>query len=133
MKRTLDPRAALLWLGDRLRAPAYSAGGAVLTGALGTRALRARRFDCGLAVGMALTRPLRRAADACLLLAATAEACDDALYVADGQLWLLRHYPPALREVELDLLIKQQQTLAALLDADPRGMAPSAPAPATYA
>lgn len=127
MNRTLDPTLALHWLAGRLERPQWSQAHAVVTGHLGDRLLRARRFGTGLTVALSLERPPQQAAQACLLLAATPEACDDALYQADGRLWLLRRYPVALTEVELDLLLKQQQSMAALLA--PRESAAPASAP----
>lgn len=117
MNKTLDPDAALRWLARLLTQPQWSQAQAVVTGALGGRRVRARRFDSGLAVAVSLAWPVPRAAQVCLLLAALPEACDDAIYLAEAQLWLLRRYPAALTEVELDLLLKQQQSVAALLAA----------------
>lgn len=82
---------------------------------------------------MTLERPPRLAAEACLLLAATPEACDDSIYIADHRLWLLRRYVPALTESELDLLFKQQQALCALLAANNRREAAPLPIAGRYA
>lgn len=103
-------------LSARVEHPIFSVGGAVLNGALSQRRLRARCFGNGLTVALALTRQPRHAPALCLALAAQPEACDDALYLADSRLWLLRRYPLALQPVEFDLLLKQQQALAGLLD-----------------
>ncbi|AKK24879.1 hypothetical protein [Pandoraea oxalativorans] len=127
MSKHLDPSAALHWLAHRLERPHWSVARTVLTGVLGTRDVRARRFATGLTVALSLDWPVPQAAQACLLLASLAEVCDDALYVAESRLWLLRRYPTSLTEVELDLLVKQQQSMAALLV--PRERAARAPAP----
>lgn len=131
--KPLSPSDALDYLSKRIEHPILSVGGTVLNGALQRRRMRSRTFPTGLTVALALTRPLRQANDACLMLAATPEACDDALYVADSRLWLLRRYPPALQPVEFDLLLKQQQTLAALLDDGRHGAPAASPAVGQYA
>lgn len=127
MSKHLDPSAALNWLANRLERPHWSLARAVVTGVLGARTVRARRFSTGLTVALSLDWPVPRAAQACLLLASLPQACDDALYMADARLWLLRRYPTSLTESELDLLFKQQQSMAALLM--PREHAARAPAP----
>ncbi|MGQ5524529.1 hypothetical protein ACUHMQ_14890 [Chitinimonas sp. PSY-7] len=118
MKRELDPNRSFAWLARRLAIPVPEQRSAPLLGQLGGRQLRARAFPTGLTIALALDRPVRQASAACLMLAATPEACDDSLYVNDDQLWLLRRYPVVLLDVELDLLLKQQQALAALLAED---------------
>ncbi|MBM2883578.1 hypothetical protein JFK97_04180 [Chromobacterium phragmitis] len=133
MNRTLDPAAALHWLASRLDRPQWSLADTVVSGQLGERAARARRFDTGLTVALTLDRPPRQAAGACLLLAATPEARDDALYLSGDRLWLLRRYPVALTEVELDLLFKQQQAMAALLAARERAAPVPLPIAGRYA
>lgn len=127
MNKTLDPTAAVHWLAARLAQPQWSQAQAVVAGTLGERRVRARRFGSGLAIAVSLDWPVKQAAHVCLLLAALPEACDDAIYLADAQLWLLRRYPAALTEVELDLLLKQQQSVAALLAVRERAV--PAPAP----
>ena len=132
MNKALDSSSVLRWLAERVARPQWSVAATVLTGMLGSRALRARGFACGATVAMSLERPPREAAEACLLLAATPDACDDAIYLASGQLWLLRRYIPALTEAELDLLFKQQQALAALLVPQARGEAAPLPIAGRY-
>ncbi|WP_150777803.1 protein EsaB [Pandoraea sputorum] len=127
MNRHLDPTAALHWLAGRLERPHWSLAQAVVVGALRERDVRARRFGAGLTVALSLDWPVAQAAQACLLLASSPQSCDDALYLAEKRLWLLRRYPTSLTEVELDLLFKQQQSVAALL-VPSEGAAP-APAP----
>jgi hypothetical protein len=117
--RQLDPAVAFEWLAQRIAQPVRSNSGRTLSGQFGRQPLRARCFASGLTVAMMLDRPLRQAGEACLLLATTPEACDDAIYTADGRLWLLRRYPERLLAAELEALIKQQQTLAALLAVQP--------------
>lgn len=133
MNKTLDPTAALSWLARLLEQPQWSQAQAVVAGNLGERRVRARRFGSGLAVALSLAWPVRQAAHACLLLAALPEACDDALYLAEGQLWLLRRYPAVLTAVELDLLLKQQQSVAALLAERERTTPAPAPTIGRYA
>lgn len=120
MKKALDPHSALRSLAARLAQSRWSAAGSVATGMLGAHRARARSFDAGLTVALTLDRPVSQAPEACLLLASTPEACDDALYLADDSLWLLRRFPERLTEVEFDLLLKQQLALAALLAARDR-------------
>lgn len=133
MTHQLDPITALDWLAGRIGAPWPGAACATLTGLLGERRLRARRFPDCLTIALCLDRPLTAAPQACLVLAATPEACDDGLYLADHRLWLLRRYPVPLLPCELDLLLKQQQALAALLAAPPRGDAAPLPIAGRYA
>ncbi|QAU24836.1 protein EsaB [Dyella sp. M7H15-1] len=131
--RRLDPSGAFNWLAQRIEQPVCSNSGRVLSGQLGQRLIRARYFVTGLTVALTLDRPLAQAAEACLLLATTPEACDDSVYSADNRLWLLRRYPERLLASELDLLIKQQQTLAALLAVPPVNASPSPPLSVKYA
>lgn len=133
MNRSLDPSSILRWLARRIVRPQWAAAATVLTGILGARSLRARSFSGGATVALTLERPPQQASEACLLLAATPDACDDALYLADNQLWLLRRYPTASTETELDLLFKQQQALAALLVARNHGEAAPLPIAGRYA
>ncbi|MBC8642809.1 protein EsaB [Caballeronia sp. EK] len=115
MDKMIDPLRVLNWLAARIVAPHWAIASTVLVGELGARAIRARSFVNGVTIAMTLDRPPDRAAEACLLLAATPEVSDDSLYLAESQLWLLRRYPVSLTETELDLLFKQQLALAALL------------------
>lgn len=115
MNPKLDPPEVLRSLGQRVIEPQWSANATLLLGRLGAARCRARVFPHGLTVALQLARPLHKAPEACLLLAATPAACDDAVYVAEGGLWLLRRYLPRLTEVEFDLLLKQQQALSSLL------------------
>lgn len=133
MNKAPDPSFVLRWLAGRIVRPQWSAAATVLTGILSTRSLRARSFPNGTTVALTLERPPQQAAEACLLLAATPEACDDALYIADNHLWLLRRYAPALTETELDLLFKQQQALGALLVTKNRSEAAPLPIAGRYA
>ncbi|MBV8047524.1 MAG: hypothetical protein JO171_10235 [Paludibacterium sp.] len=128
MNRFLDPATALQDLAARLTAPHWTLAGIALCGRLGGCQCRARRFDGGLTVALTIERPPERAAEICLVLAATSEACDDGLYLDDGRLWLLRRFLPRLTEVEFDLLLKQQLTLASLLAYRPSAAGPGMPA-----
>ncbi|PHV11491.1 protein EsaB [Chitinimonas sp. BJB300] len=119
MKHELDPYRSLAWLARRLAIPLPELRSAPLHGQLGERQLRARAFPSGLTVALVIDKPLQQASAVCLLLAATPEAADDTLYINEGRLWLLRRYPALLLDIELDLLLKQQQALAALLSQDP--------------
>ncbi|WP_175007343.1 protein EsaB [Burkholderia lata] len=132
MNTALDHSFILRWLAERIVCPQFAVVATVLTGTLGVRHMRARRFPDGVTVALTLERGPQQAAEACLLLAATPEARDDALYLADNQLWLLRRYPTALAETELDLLFKQQQALAALLLVTDQGGATPLPIAGRY-
>ncbi|WP_279451988.1 protein EsaB [Aeromonas dhakensis] len=115
MNRDLTPPQALQRLAKMIAHPVWSQGNRTLTGTLQGRRLKGRDFATGPCIAMTLTWPPEQARQACLLLAATPEACDDALYLEQGELWLLRRYPAILTEVELELLLKQQLAMAALL------------------
>ncbi|TDR76580.1 protein EsaB [Paludibacterium purpuratum] len=115
MNRYLDPAGALQFVAGRVTELCWPVAGVVLSGRLGTGQCRARSFAYGPTVALTVERAPARAAEACLVLAATPAASDDGLYLDDGRLWLLRRYPPRLTESEFDLLLKQQQTLAILL------------------
>ncbi|BEV73178.1 hypothetical protein THUN1379_26600 [Paludibacterium sp. THUN1379] len=103
------------WLAEQLQTPDWQARSLILQGQLGEQCLRARQFAHGLAVAISVDRPPSQCRAACLLLAATPEACDDALYLAEGKLWLWRRFAPALTLAEFDLLFKQQQIMVQLL------------------
>lgn len=103
------------WLAERLQTPDWQARSLSLQGQLGEQCLRARQFSHGMAVAISVDRPPSQCRAACLLLAATPEACDDALYLADGKLWLWRRFASALTLAEFELLFKQQQIMAHLL------------------
>lgn len=132
MERPLDSTAVLRWLYSRVSEPSWRVASTVLTGKMGGRALLARRFQDVVTIALTLERQLATADKACLLLAATPEALDDALYVADGFVWLLRRYPPVLTETELELLIKQQQSVASLLSDREIGEATTLPIAGKY-
>ncbi|MBT2869673.1 hypothetical protein JQK19_20800 [Chromobacterium violaceum] len=133
MSKAFDLAQTLRWLSLRLASPQWSQGGLVLEGALGERLVRAMRFDDGPTLALRLEASEGDARRICLLLAATEEALDDAVYLAGGRLWLLRRYPPCLTETELELLIKQQQALAQLLERKPENQAAPRSLPGSYA
>ena len=115
MNRNLDSTQALRWLEPLLRKSRWQHAGTVLAGTFGEWQTEARCHANGLTIALQLDRPAQQALGAAQVLAATPEARDDGIYLADGQLWLVRRYPEPLTEVELDLLFKQQRALAALL------------------
>lgn len=117
MNNILNPNQALHLLAVRLEHTRWTQADKAVTGLMQDRLLRLNSFASGLTVAMAIGNAPPRISQTCLLLAATEEACDDALYLEQGLLWLLRRYPAELTEVELDLLFKQQWTLAILLTA----------------
>lgn len=132
MNRIVDLTAALAWIATQVGRPQWSQANSVITGTLGERQLRARCFPSGLTVALTLDRAPQHAAEACLLLAATPEACDDAIYLESDRLWLLRRYPVSLTEVELDLLFKQQQAMASLLASRDSAVPPPLPIAGRY-
>ncbi|MDA6076077.1 protein EsaB [Edwardsiella anguillarum] len=104
-----------------------------LTGTLQGRRLKGRYFASGMCVAITIAWPLAQASQACLLLAASPETLDDALYVEQEQFWLLRRYPPLLTEAELDLLPQQQLAMAGLLMPAVREPHPTGPFIGRYA
>lgn len=124
MNKKLMPEQALECLAAKFTTLNRSQGNKVACGVWSDRQCRLRCFPTGLTVAMSLERPLSQAASACLLLAVIPEACDDALYIEQGQLWLLRRYARELTEAELDLLFKQQLVLAALFAPRKRALPP---------
>ncbi|MFM0515431.1 hypothetical protein [Paraburkholderia sp. RL17-373-BIF-A] len=133
MNKVLDPFLVLRWIAERVYEPRWAAEGSPLTGSLDVGAIRARAFTSGTAVAITLQRPVTQASDVCLMLAATPEAYDDALYIVDNRLWLLRRYPVVLTETELDLLFQQQLALVALLAARGEGATRILPITGGYA
>lgn len=127
MNRNLTPQLTLQRLATIIKQAVWSQGNRALTGTLKGRYVKGRVFASGTCISMTLAWPLQQASRACLLLAATTEARDDALYIEQEQLWLLRRYPVALTEVELDLLLQQQLTLAELLVPPAKNVLPSPP------
>ncbi|EAA3660122.1 protein EsaB [Salmonella enterica subsp. enterica] len=115
MNRDLNPTQALQWLARMIEHPVWSKCNRSLTGTLHGRPLKGRDFATGLCIAIKLSWPVRQINQACLLLAATPEAGDDAIYMEQGDLWLMRRYPATLTEVELELLLKQQLAMVALL------------------
>lgn len=103
MNRKLNPRQALQQLAMYLNHTDWSVGQQSLTGTLQDRHLKGRYFASGICVAITIAWPLAQASRACLLLAASPETLDDALYVEQQQFWLLRRYPPVLTEAEFDL------------------------------
>ncbi|ACY83710.1 hypothetical protein ETAE_0865 [Edwardsiella piscicida] len=133
MNRKLNPRQALQQLAMYLNQADWSQGQQSLTGTLQDRRLKGRYFASGMCVAITIAWPLAQASQACLLLAASPETLDDALYVEQEQFWLLRRYPPALTEAELDLLLQQQLAMAGLLAPAVRDTHPESPFIGRYA
>ncbi|MFM0515148.1 hypothetical protein [Paraburkholderia sp. RL17-373-BIF-A] len=83
MNKVLDPFLVLRWIAERVHEPRWAAEGSLLIGSLDVGAIRARAFTSGTAVAITLQRPVSNVSDVCLMLAATPEACDDALYIVE--------------------------------------------------
>ncbi|WP_232351060.1 protein EsaB [Edwardsiella ictaluri] len=133
MNRKLNPRQALQQLAMYLNHTDWSVGQQSLTGTLQDRHLKGRYFASGICVAITIAWPLAQASQACLLLAASPETLDDALYVEQQQFWLLRRYPPVLTEAEFDLLLQQQLAMAGLLTPPVRETHPGSPFIGRYA
>ena len=116
MNMKFNPQQLLAYLGQRVHNIKMAQSGHTAKGVYAERQIRLASFPMGLTVAVTLNRPVSQAPAACLLLAATPEAVDDALYIENNHLWLLRRYQEALTEVEIDLLFQQQLVLAALLE-----------------
>lgn len=127
MKRYLNSQQALQRLATLMANSVWSHSNRTITGTLQGRSLKGRDFPTGPCIAMTVDMTVAQLSHACLLLAATAEACDDALYIERDQLWLLRRYPVLMTEVELDLLLQQQHVMASLLVPAPPLALPSRP------
>lgn len=86
-----------------------------ISGTLLNQDLKVGIFPAGVCVSITTAWPVACIAKLCLLLAATPEICDDAVYVEMDKVWLLRRYPENISQSDLELILKQQIAIASIL------------------
>lgn len=115
MKKKLNTRQSLEYISTLMTNQEWKRNNNVSIGFLSNRKIKAQYFQTGLVVCIEVDVDIDKIAGICLAIAAMAEACDDSIYIENGVSWLQRRYPEKITSVEIELLVKQQITLAEIL------------------